>query len=154
MQHVLDDIDRKLLRALQKNCKQTSSDLADQVGLSQTPCLRRIRNLETAGVIEKYVAVLNPDTLGLGMTFFTRVWLTGQDEATVERFTKDVQRLPNVVECHLMAGDCDFLLRVLAENIAAYRRFQIEYLNSLSGVKSVKTEIPMQRIKYSSEIPI
>lgn len=154
MQHVLDDIDRKLLRALQKNCKQTSSDLADQVGLSQTPCLRRIRNLETAGVIEKYVAVLNPDTLGLGMTFFTRVWLTGQDEATVERFTKDVQRLPNVVECHLMAGDCDFLLRVLAENIAAYRRFQIEYLNSLPGVKSVKTEIPMQRIKYSSEIPI
>ncbi len=154
MQHVLDEIDRKLLRALQKNCKQTIGELAEQVGLSQTPCLRRIRNLEAAGVIGRYVAILNPDTLGLGMTFFTRVWLTGQDEATVERFTKDVQRLPNVVECHLMAGDCDFLLRVLAADIAAYRRFQIDYLNSLPGVQSVKTEIPMQRIKYSSEIPI
>ena len=154
MQHTLDDIDRKLLRALQRDCKQTSNEIAEQVGLSQTPCLRRIRNLETAGVIEKYVAILNPDALGLGMTFFVRVWLTGQDEATVERFTKDVQRLQNVVECHLMAGDCDFLLRVLAKDIAAYRRFQIEHLNSLAGVQSVKTEIPMQRIKFSSEIPI
>lgn len=88
------------------------------------------------------------------MTFLTRVWLSGQDEATVERFTKEVQRLQNIVECHLMAGDCDFLLRILDADITAYRRFQIEYLNALPGVHSVKTEIPMQRIKYSSEIPI
>lgn len=154
MHHVLDEIDRKILRLLQRDCKQTINEIAEQVGLSQTPCLRRIRNMETAGIIERYTAILNPDPLGLGMTFFTRVWLTGQDEATVERFTKDVHRLPNVVECHLMAGDCDFLLRVLAEDISAYRRFQIEHLNSLPGVQSVKTEIPMQRIKYSSEIPI
>lgn len=154
LHHVLDDIDRKILRLLQRDCKQTSNQIAEQVGLSQTPCLRRIRNMEAAGIIERYTAILNPDTLGLGTTFFTRVWLTGQDEATVERFTEDVQRLPNVVECHLMAGDCDFLLRVLAADITAYRRFQIESLNSLPGVQSVKTEIPMQRIKYSSEIPI
>lgn len=154
MQHILDDIDRRILRLLQKDCKQTNNEIAEQVGLSQTPCLRRIRNMETAGIIERYTAILNPDALGHGMTFFTRVWLTGQDEATVERFTNDVQRLPNVVECHLMAGDCDFLLRVLAADIAAYRRFQIECLNSLPGVQSVKTEIPMQRIKYSNEIPI
>jgi DNA-binding Lrp family transcriptional regulator len=154
MQHAIDDIDRKILRLLQKDCKQTSNEIAEQVGLSQTPCLRRIRNMEAAGIIERYTAMLNPDTLGLGMTFFTRVWLTGQDETTVERFTKEVQRLRNVVECHLMAGDCDFLLRILAADITAYRRFQIEYLNSLPGVQSVKTEIPMQRIKYSNEIPI
>lgn len=154
MHHVLDNIDRRILRLLQKDCKQTSNEIAEQVGLSQTPCLRRIRNMEAAGIIERYTAILSPETLGLGMTFFARVWLTGQDEATVERFTKDVHRLPNVVECHLMAGDCDFLLRVLAADISAYRRFQIEYLNSLPGVQSVKTEIPMQRIKYSSEIPV
>ena len=88
------------------------------------------------------------------MTFFTRMWLTGQDEATVERFTKEVQRLRSVVECQLMAGDYDFLLRILAADITAYRRFQIEYLNALPGVQSVKTEIPMHRIKYSNEIPI
>ena len=154
MDHVLDDIDKKILRLLQRDCKQTSTEIAEQVGLSQTPCLRRIRNMESAGIIQRYTAFLNPDALGFGMTFFTRVWLAGQDEATVERFTRDVHRLPNVVECHLMAGDCDFLLRVLAANITAYRRFQIEYLNSLPGVQGVKTEIPMQRIKYSSEIPI
>jgi len=154
LHHSLDDIDRKILRLLQRDCKQTSTEIAEAVGLSQTPCLRRIRNLEAAGIIEGYTAILNPDTLGLGMTFFTRVWMTGQDEATVERFTKDVMRLRNVVECHLMAGDCDFLLRVLAADITAYRRFQIEHLNSLPGVQNVKTEIPMQRIKYSSEIPI
>lgn len=150
----MDEIDRKILRILQRDAKQTSSEIAEKVGLSQTPCLRRIKNLEADGYIEKYVAVLNPDALGLGMTFFARVWLTGQDETTVERFTKELQRVPNVVECHLMAGDCDFLLRVLAEDITAYRRFQIDFLNSLPGVQSVKTEIPMQRIKYSIEVPI
>ena len=154
MQHALDDIDRKILRLIQQDCKITSADIAEKVGLSQTPCLRRIRNMEAAGVIERYTAVLNPEALGLGMTFFTRVWLTGQDEATVEPFTKAIRRLPNVVECHLMAGDCDFLLRILAANIEAYRQFQIDSLNSLPGVQSVKTEIPMQRIKYSSDIPI
>lgn len=154
MEGVLDEIDRKILRILQRDAKQTSSEIAEKVGLSQTPCLRRIKNLEADGYIEKYVAVLNPDALGLGMTFFARVWLTGQDETTVERFTKELQRVPNVVECHLMAGDCDFLLRVLAEDITAYRRFQIDFLNSLPGVQSVKTEIPMQRIKYSIEVPI
>ena len=154
MQYTLDDIDRKILRLLQRDCKITSNEIAEQVGLSQTPCLRRIRQMEASGIIHGYTAVLNPDALDLGMTFFARVWLTGQDEATVERFARDMQRLRNVVECHLMAGDCDFLLRILAADIADYRRFQIEHLNSLPGVKNVKTDIPMQRIKYSSEIPI
>ena len=149
-----DRIDREILRALQENCKLTSAELADRVGLSQTPCIRRVRNLEAAGVIQKYVAVLDPEQLGLGMTFFARVWLTGQDSETVDRFTRDIQRLENVVECHLMAGDCDFLLRILAKDISDYRQFQIDYLNSLPGVQSVKTEVPMQRIKFSTEIPI
>ncbi len=154
MQQAFDDIDRNILRLLQRDAKLTSTQIAEAVGLSQTPCLRRIKNLEAAGVIEKYVAVLNPDALGLGMTFFARVWLTGQDETTVDRFAKEVQRIPDVVECHLMAGDCDFLLRILAKDITAYRRFQIDFLNSLPGVQNVKTEIPMQRIKYSSAVPI
>ena len=150
----LDETDRKILRLLQTNSKQTSTDIADKVGLSQTPCLRRIRNLEQRGVIGKYVAVLSPEQLGYTMTLFTRVWLTGQDSETVDQFTSDIQRLTNVVECHLMAGDCDFLLRVLAKDIEDYRKFQIDHLNSLPGVKSVKTEIPMQLIKYSIEVPI
>ena len=150
----LDNIDRNILRALQHDCKQSSVEISDQVGLSQTPCLRRIKNLESAGVIEKYIAVLNQSLLGYGMTFYTRIWLTGQDVETVDRFTSGIQKLPNVVECHLMAGDCDFILRILAKDIEDYRRFQIDHLNSLPGVQNVKTEIPMERIKYSHEIPI
>ena len=154
MDITLDNIDRNILRALQHDCKQSSVEIADQVGLSQTPCLRRIKNLESAGVIEKYTAVLNQSLLGYGMTFYTRIWLTGQDVETVDRFTSGIQKLPNVVECHLMAGDCDFILRILAKDIEDYRRFQIDHLNSLPGVQNVKTEIPMERIKYSHEIPI
>ncbi len=154
MDITLDNIDRNILRALQHDCKQSSVEIADQVGLSQTPCLRRIKNLESAGVIEKYIAVLNQNLLGYGMTFYTRIWLTGQDVETVDRFTSGIQKLPNVVECHLMAGDCDFILRILAKDIEDYRRFQIDHLNSLPGVQNVKTEIPMERIKYSHEIPI
>ncbi len=154
MDITLDNIDRNILRALQHDCKQSSVEIADQVGLSQTPCLRRIKNLESAGVIEKYIAVLNQSLLGYGMTFYTRIWLTGQDVETVDRFTSGIQKLPNVVECHLMAGDCDFILRILAKDIEDYRRFQIDHLNSLPGVQNVKTEIPMERIKYSHEIPI
>ncbi len=154
MDITLDKIDLNILRALQHDCKQSSIEIADQVGLSQTPCLRRIKNLESAGVIEKYIAVLNQSLLGYGMTFYTRIWLTGQDVETVDRFTSGIQKLPNVVECHLMAGDCDFILRILAKDIEDYRRFQIDHLNSLPGVQNVKTEIPMERIKYSHEIPI
>ncbi len=154
MEYRFDAIDLKILRSLQRNCRQTIAEIADQVGLSPTPCQRRIRLLEKAGAIDRYVAILDPTVLGYGMTFFTRVWLTGQDGATVDRFTTELSRLPNIVECHLMAGDCDFLLRILARDIEDYRRFQIEHLNVLPGVQSVKTEVPMQRIKLSSEIPI
>lgn len=82
--------------------------------MSPSPCLRRIRLLEEAGIIERYVALLNASSIGLGMTVFVRVWLKGQDEDTVQRFIVSVQQLGQVVECHLMAGDCDFLLRVIA----------------------------------------
>ncbi|MGN8275910.1 Lrp/AsnC ligand binding domain-containing protein [Pseudomonas sp. SMN5] len=88
------------------------------------------------------------------MTLFVRVWLTGQDEVTVDRFTDAVRELPQVLECHLMVGDCDFLLRVVASDLDAYRQFQIKHLSRIKGVQSLKTEIPMQKIKLTSELPI
>lgn len=110
----LDSIDRRILRALQRDGRQQNVELAKEVGLSPSPCLRRVRLLEEAGVIERYVAVLNPAKVGRGLTVFTRVWLKEQDADTVAHFAEAVQHLPQVVECHLMAGDCDFLLRVVA----------------------------------------
>jgi len=150
----LDAIDRRILLALQRDGRLQNVELAKQVGLSPSPCLRRVRLLEEAGIIERYVALLNASKIGMGLTVFVRVWLTGQDAETVDRFTECVKNLPEVVECHLMAGDCDFLLRVVAADLDAYRRFQIEHLTRIKGVQSVKTDIPMQKIKLSTELPL
>jgi DNA-binding Lrp family transcriptional regulator len=147
-------IDRHILRELQRDGRLQNVDLAQRVGLSPSPCLRRVRLLEEAGVIERYVALVNPSKIGMNLTVFVRVWLIGQDVETVDRFTDSVKELPQVVECHLMAGDCDFLLRVVAADLDAYRRFQIEHVTRIKGVQSVKTEVPMQRIKLSTESPL
>jgi DNA-binding Lrp family transcriptional regulator len=150
----LDDIDRRILRNLQKNGRRQNAELADEVGLSPSPCLRRIKLLEESGVIERYVALLDATKIGMGLTVFARIWLTGQDVETVDYFTNEVKKLPQIVECHLMAGDCDFLLRVVATDLDDYRRFQINHLTRIKGVQSVKTEIPMQKVKLTTELPI
>ncbi|AWN49641.1 AsnC family transcriptional regulator [Methylobacterium terrae] len=150
----LDAIDRRILSALQRDGRLQNVDLAQEVGLSPSPCLRRVRRLEEAGVIAGYTAQLDPSKIDLGMTIFARVWLTGQDEETVSAFVAAVQKLPQVAECHLMAGDCDFLLRVLVKDLDAYRRFQIEHLARIRGLRSIKTDIPMQTVKQSAAFPI
>jgi DNA-binding Lrp family transcriptional regulator len=150
----LDAIDRRILNVLQRDGRVQNVELAKEVGLSPSPCLRRVRLLEEAGVIERYVAVLNAAKVGKALTVFTRVWLKGQDVETVDHFTEAVKELPEVVECHLMAGDCDFLLRVVAADLDDYRQFQIKHLTRIKGVQNVKTEIPMQKIKLTSELPV
>ena len=150
----LDALDRRILNALQRDGRMQNVELAKEVGLSPSPCLRRVRLLEEDGVIERYVAVLNANKVGKGLTVFARVWLKGQDVETVDYFTEAVRKLPEVVECHLMAGDCDFLLRIVAADLDDYRQFQIKHLTRIKGVQSVKTEIPMQKIKLTSELPV
>jgi Lrp/AsnC family transcriptional regulator, leucine-responsive regulatory protein len=154
MPHNLDAIDVAILRALQRDGRIQNVELAERVGLSPSPCLRRVRLLEEAGVIEHYVALVDPAKVGMGLSVFARVWLTGQDEETVVPFVEAIKKLPQVVECHLMAGDCDFILRVVAADLDAYRKFQIEHLGRIKGVRNIKTEIPMQRIKQTTEIPV
>lgn len=113
-----------------------------------------MRLLEQRGFITRYVALVDPAEVGMSMTFFARAWLTGQDEDTVNSFVDAVKSLPQIVEFHLMAGDCDFLLRVVGADIDAYRRFQAEHLGRIKGVQSIKTEIPMQKIKQTTAIPV
>ncbi len=151
---MIDSTDRRILAALQRNGKLTNVELAEEVGLSPSPCLRRVRQLEQDGYIDRYVAHLNPKKLGYPLTVFVRVWLDGQGADTVNGFLEAVQELEEVVECHLIAGDCDFLLRVIAHDLDGYRRFQSEYLGRISGVRSVKTEIPLQTYNRSWEIPL
>ncbi|ATY42714.1 Lrp/AsnC family transcriptional regulator [Acinetobacter baumannii] len=150
----LDKIDRNILAILQKDGRLPNNELAEQVGLSASPCLRRVKLLEETGVIQKYVALLDAEKVGKGLTLFTRIWLVGQDAETVDQFTEVILNLPEVVECHLMAGDCDFLLRVVTRDLEDYRKFQIKHLTRKNGVQSIKTEIPMQNIKLTTEIPL
>jgi Lrp/AsnC family transcriptional regulator, leucine-responsive regulatory protein len=150
----LDRIDRRILAELQRDGRLQNVDLAGRVGLSPSPCLRRVRLLEEAGVIGRYVALLDPGKVGAGFIVFARVWLNGQDEDTVSHFVETVAAFPQVMECHLMAGDCDFMLKVAVADLDAYRRFQVEHLNRIRGVQNVRTEIPMQKIKQTTELPL
>ena len=149
-----DKIDRQILAALQRNGKLTNVELAEEIGLSPSPCLRRVKLLEQAGFIDRYVALLSPKRLGYQMTVFVRVWLVGQDDDTVNRFIEAVRQLDEVMECYLMAGDCDFILRVIAHDLEGYRRFQSQNLARIEGVRSLKTEIPMEKVKVTWELPI
>ena len=150
----LDNIDRAIVKILQQDGRIQNIELAQRVGLSPSPCLRRVRLLEEAGVIARYVALVDPAMVGMGLTLFARVWLTAQDEETVAPFVEAIKKLPQVVECNLIAGDCDFLLRVVAQDLDAYRRFQVEHLGRIKGIRNIKTEIPMQTIKQTTELPI
>ncbi|WP_322081708.1 Lrp/AsnC family transcriptional regulator [Burkholderia sp. BCC1972] len=150
----LDAIDRRILRALQRNSNQTNAELAQQAGLSPTPCLRRVHLLEEQGVIDAYVALLNPAAVDLRFTAFVRVTLERQDKTTVERFAREMEQAPEVLECHLMAGSYDYLLRVIAKDLDDYQRFQMETLTQIEGVRNVETEIPLKRIKQTVRLPI
>ena len=150
----LDDIDKRILRALQRDGRLQNVELAREVGLSPSPCLRRVRLLEEAGVIDRYVAVLNPSKIGAGLSLFARIWLKAQDAETIERFIAAIEQLPQVVECYIMLGDCDFLLRIVAADLEDYRRFQIAHLTRIPGVQNVKTDVPSQTVKQTYALPL
>jgi Lrp/AsnC family transcriptional regulator, leucine-responsive regulatory protein len=149
----IDAIDRRILQELQQDGRLQNVELAARVGLSPSPCLRRVRQLEEAGVIERYAAQLDAAKLGMSFTAFVRVSLNAQGHDTIQQFIDAMKLLPQVVCCYIMAGECDALLRVVAEDMDAYRRFQGNHLSRANGVQSVKTDIPLQKIKLSTKLP-
>lgn len=150
----MDQIDKRILKALQKNGKLQNNELAEYIGLSPSPCLRRVKQLEGAGIIDQYVALVNPQKVNLSLTVFARIWLKSQDEQTVNQFIDAIMDIAEIVECQLMAGDCDFFLRIVVSDLEAYRKFQISHLNKIAGIQNVKTEIPLQTIKQTTELPL
>lgn len=153
MPHVLDSMDRNILRVLQHDARMQNLQLSEVVGLSPSPCLRRVRRLEASGILQRYVALVDASKVGWGMTMFARVSLVAQDAETVARFSEAMRRLPQVMECYIMAGECDALLRVVAPDIAGYRQFQSLHLTRANEVQTVKTDIPMEKVKQSTELP-
>jgi len=153
-QFSLDQIDRRILKQLQDNARLSSSELAAEVGISASPCWRRVRAMEEAGVIARYVTLLNPEALGLSISIFTNVTLDKQIEPALEAFQKAVRKRPEVMECYLMTGDFDYLLRVVVSDLGAYERFLLDHLTRIPGVASIKSSFALKQVKYTTALPI
>ena len=153
-QAALDAIDRKILGLLQVNARIANIDLADEVGLSPSPCLRRVRELEGGGVIRRYVTLLDPARVGLPVSVFVNVTLERQIESALERFETAILKRPEVMECYLMTGDADYLLRVAIADLSAYERFLMENLTRVPGVSSIRSSFALKQVKYSTALPL
>jgi Lrp/AsnC family leucine-responsive transcriptional regulator len=150
----LDGIDRKILVALQEDAHLTTEALGERVGLSPSPCARRVRQLEAAGVIKGYVAVVDQVKVGLPISVFASIKLERQREEELDRFAKAVQRWPEIVECYLMTGQQDYLLRIVVKDLEAYEAFLKRTLTRLEGVASIESSFALGQVKHAQALPI
>jgi Lrp/AsnC family leucine-responsive transcriptional regulator len=154
MQIEIDDIDRQLLAALQGNARLTTSELAQSTGLSQSPCWRRIKRLEEAGLIDGYHARLNRRALGFGVVAFVSISLDFQTEARSAEFVEAVRAIPQVVMFHAITGAADFFLMVVARDLDAYSQLLQTRLHRLPGARQVQTSFSLQEFRRREDLPI
>lgn len=150
----LDAIDRRILAALQGDARLSNVQLADAVGLSPSPCLRRVRLLEDAGVIRGYHAALARQEIGLGLTVFVSVKVSRHHEVEADAFRQAVQALPEVVSAHLVSGEADFLLQVVVPDLAAYEAFLTGTLLRLPSVADIRSNFAIQTVKERAPLPL
>ena len=150
----LDAIDRQILENLQNDARMRNVELAEKVGLSPSPCLRRVGNLEETGVIRGYATLVDAEAVGLPVSVFVSVTLEKQIEKALEKFEKEIRARPEVMECYLMTGDADYLLRVVTSDLSAYERFLIEHLTRIPGVASIKSSFALKQVAYRTALPI
>lgn len=150
----LDATDRKILAALQDDARLSNVQLADKIGLSPSPCLRRVKLLEKAGVIQGYHAALDRNAVGLGLTVFVGIRVERHHEETATAFRTSVQNLPEVFSCHLVSGESDFLLQVVVADLAAYERFLTGTLLRLPGVIDIRSNFAIQTVKAQGELAL
>jgi len=150
----LDAIDRRILAALQRDARLSNVQLAEEVNLSPSPCLRRVRQLEAAGLISGYHAELDRGGVGLGLTVFVGVKVERHHEAEANAFREAVVALPEVVSAHLVSGESDFLLQVVVANLAAYERFLTGTLLRLPGVSDIRSNFAIQTVKEHGPLPL
>lgn len=153
-QRPLDAIDRHILRALQRDSSLSNVALAAEVGLSPSPCLARVRALERSGAIARYVALVDPDALGLTISVFIQVTLERQVKAALEAFEARMQGFDEVMECYLMTGDSDYLVRLVVPDIAALERFIVEELTKIPGVANIRSGFALKQVKYKTALPV
>ena len=153
LKHAIDESDRKILAAVQADGRITAQALAERVGLSPSPCARRLRLLEEAGIIKGWAAVIDPAKVGLAISAFASVKLELQREEHLDRFAQAIADWPEVADCYLMTGRHDYLLRIVVEDLAAYERFLMHKLTRLKGVASIETSFALGQMKRSDALP-
>ena len=150
----LDPFERKILRELQRDANQTTAQIAERVGLSASPCWRRIDRLEREGFIKRRVAIVDREKVGLNAHVFAQVKLNAHGRANLEEFADKIREFPEVLDCYVLMGSVDFLIRIVARDINAYERFFFEKLSQMPGVQEINSTVALSEIKASTALPI
>ncbi|ATA20652.1 AsnC family transcriptional regulator [Gibbsiella quercinecans] len=150
----LDKTDINILNKLQENAKITHAELAKAVNLSTTPCFNRVKALEELGLFRQQVTLLSPERLGLRVNVFIHVSLDRQIEEALQRFEQAIAERPEVMECYLMSGDADYLLRVLVNNINEIESFIINHLTRIPGVANIRSSFALKQVRYKTALPL
>lgn len=153
-QYKLDRTDIKILELLQQDARISNIDLARKVGLSPSPCHRRMRLIEEAGLIKRYVTLLDRVAVGLELTAFVEVALDHKDARTIAAFQQVAQDLPEIMECHVMTGESDYMLRIAAKDIESFRSLIMNKILAMPGVDRTRTNISLGEIKYTTSLPL
>ncbi len=150
----IDSVDLKILEQLQEDSSLTNVELAKRVHLSPSPCLMRVKALEKAGVIKQYVALSDPKLLGLGLNVFISISLKEQSKNALSDFEESIIKHDEVMECYLMTGDSDYLIRVVVADIAALERFILERLTPITGIEKIRSSFALKQVRYKTALPL
>lgn len=150
----LDNLDLKILSELQRDGSLSNVELARRVHLSPSPCLARVKALETAGVIDRYVAICHAAALGLGLTVFISISLRSQNKATLAEFERRIVEHDEVMECYLMTGDSDYLIRVAVADMGALEKFILEQLSPIAGIEKIRSSFALKQVRYKTALPL
>ena len=150
----LDQTDLKILDELQRDGSLSNIELARRVHLSPSPCLARVRALESSGVIDRYVAIANPSALGLGLSVFISISLKSQSKEALAHFEQRISEHDEVMECYLMTGDSDYLIRVAVSDIAALEKFILEQLTPIPGIEKIRSSFALKQVRYKTALPL
>ena len=152
--HRIDEIDKKILEILQSRAKITNAKLSEEIGLSPAPTLERVKKLEQMGVITSYHAKLNVEKIGLGVTTFVLATLNGHNRSNIEGFIEEINKIPEVIECHHITGAGDFILKVVAKDIASYQKLMLEKVSDIKQVNNMQSMVVLSTFKDSKVIPV
>lgn len=150
----LDQTDRKILKILQSNGKITNAKLSEQIGLSPAPTLERVKKLENSGIIKSYHAELDSKMLGLGVNTFVQVTLKGHNKKNIEYFLDKIKEIEEIIECHHITGSGDFILRIVAKDIASYQLLMLEKVSDIEIVDSLQSMVILSTFKDTKSIPV